>query len=323
LATTWSGCWADARLKPVNGETREQAILRLNGHYAGRANNHYRELSSAKEAAQRAEAQVSNLNTILQPFLRAFHQQQQALAQQEAMARVPDREADPDAYRTWLIEQDIQRRMAVDQQAAQQQQAWQQAQQEHAQAHQMLDVDERALAELENAVSTDQELAAAYSFVTNNGFRQAERLFPGEPPEKIQEFVQLAQQRDMRMYAQMGYSPVDAIKATYRDALELAGYSPAQASAEAAQVAPTVTAPAPQKPTIGSPTAARIERESAAGRARAVVSPAPGGSGAPTGDGIDITTMDEDALAEFALMSPQNAEYLSKRIQQTYGKRIR
>lgn len=312
---------SDARLRPVPNETREQALLRLNSHFSGRASSHYRELGETRREAQQAVAQVAQLTAVLSPFLAQWREAEMMRQREAQMAQIPDKEQDPVGYGIWLQEQNLRIQAQREQDAIRQQQAFQQQQAALAQAHQALDVDESALNELETAVQSDPEVATAYQFMTQASIRQAQRLFPEASEDEILEFVQLAQQRDMRTHAQLGMSIAEAVKTGYRDALELAGMHPAQAQAAADQAMPsTPSASAQGQRRTGSPTAARLERESAAGRARAVVSSAPPVGGAPMGDGLDVRNMDEDAMLDFALKSPQNAEALSKAIAKTFGK---
>lgn len=292
---------AEARLRPVEGETTEQALRRLNKHYAGRTSAHFGELRELK-------TELTGLKGMVTPLWQALQQQYEAQQREAAMRQVPDKEADPAAYNTWLMEQMLARqeqdRLAAEQAAA-----------EGEQQAALVGEDETALNDLVYGLENDAEVRDGYSFALQVSMQSAKQQYPTATPEQLEEVAKLSQQLMMRGLIRQGASPAGYYRNMYTTARNLlvgqngqnGNAAPAAQAATqpqappaqqpAAQPAPQPTpAPAPQPQ--GSQTAARLRAESAAAAARAVVSPGPAAGSPPTGEGIDLRQLDDEQAFE-------------------------
>lgn len=284
---------ADARLRPVQGETTEQALRRLSKHYSGRSRSHYEDLRGLKE-------ELGGVKQMIQPLWQALRDQAEAQQREAFMRQVPDKEADPQAYHTWLLEQTVQRQ--EEERQRNEEQAAQLAQQE-----QLVAVDEVALTDLVTGLESDGEVRDGYSFALQVGMKSAEKQFPNATPEQLEELAKLSQQLMMRGLVHHGASVSDYYRHMYATARSLIGGNGGGTQAQQQQAAAVVAeampqpmpqvAPAPAQPQ-GSPTAARLRAESAKAAARAVVSPGPAASSTPSGEGIDLRQLNDEQAFE-------------------------
>lgn len=301
----------DHGLRPITGETREAALVRLAEHLGGRATRHYTELREIRN-------EIGQQRQMLEPLLRAFHQQVTTQERAAAMARIPDRETDPEGYRTWLLEENLRLNLARDQTA-------EETAARSAEEEAVIGADEAMLSTLEEAINTRPDVAAAYEFATESALRAAATRFPEATEEQLLHFVRLAQLGDMRALKAANIDVTDVLLTQYNNARELLGLRPGQPM-PAAATQPAQPAPAP--PTIpapsagGSPTAARIAAQAASAGARAVVAPAAPASSAPsaTNGAMNIRGMSEDDWVDYALAHPEVD--LDAIIRDTYGKRV-
>lgn len=280
---------AEARLRPVEGETTEQALHRLVLHNQGRARAHHSDLKTTRD-------EVASLKQMIQPLWQALRENQLAQEQEAAMRTVPDKETDQPGYQTWLLEQVLQRQERERQQA-------EEAQAANAREEQLVTLDEAALGDLYGGLEKDEEVRAGYSFALQAGMAVLEQQYPNSTPEQREEFVKLSQQLNMRNLVRQGMGVSDFYRGMYRNTRQLLGvngngHATAQ---EQPAAAPQQAAPPAQQQRQGSPTAARLRADSAAAAARAVVSPSPAATRAPTGEGIDLRALDEDEALELGL----------------------
>lgn len=314
---------------PREGETAQQVWDRLDRHDRGRYDDH-------KRQRQEMKVQLDNMRSLIEPMARSFFERQQNEQRERAMAALPDPEADPIAYNRLLAEETLRRLTEREQNDAR-------TAQEQQQMNELLDMDDENVAELEQAIS-DPELHKAYSFVTQIGWRNAQRMFPDADDGAIQEFVQNAQILDMRNHRARGLNIAQSIRQTANDAWELArqlyggtgqpaavvaqalnggnGAQPAagNGNGHARQPAsPASPAPVPA-PNAGSPTAARLTREHAQATARSAVSGGAGGRGsAPSGEGIDLRRLTADEALKLALAGKITDEMLAAQLGASRG----
>lgn len=311
---------AEARLRPVEGETTEQALRRLWRHNEGRARSHHGDVKTLKD-------ELVGVKNMVQPLWQALQQQAEAQRREEMLRQVPDKEADPQAYQNWLMEQWMLRQEQERQEA--EQLAAQDAQQES-----LLTQDETALVDLQQGLSTEPEVRDGYSFALQVGMRSAEQQYPDASPEQLEELAKLSQQLMMRGLVRQGKSVSAYYRHMYAAAREVMGVgnghaTPQQQAAAATAVAqaqaapPAQAVPRAQAPPAakGSPTAARLKAESAAAAARAVVSPGPAASSPPTGEGIDLRQLDDEQAFELyqEFAKDGRADQWDRMVQEQFG----
>jgi len=264
-----------AGLKPVAGETREAALVRLVDHLHGKSSQIGRERAEMKR-------ELRDLNERLEPILRREYQERMAEMTRQQAAQIPDRETDPVAYSIWLQEQQALREQERDAAAAQA------AELEQANAMETAGFVELAVAlGQREGTPADPEAVAAYNAFAVAGYNAIAAKYPEASPEEIQEFLVLSQQDWVRGIKARGGNVVAQLVADYRQAQTLYGAG-----------APTAPPNGAQKPAAGAPrpgtAAASVAAEQARQRARsAVTRPAAARTSAAQPE-IDPATMSED-----------------------------
>lgn len=279
---------AEARLKPIQGEDDAAALRRLNRHYSGLSRKHF---SSVKNL----EEQVGRLTAIAESNARAEWEKIQQAQRERAMASMPDPEVEPEKYNRLLAEETL-RRLTERERVEAERQA------EEQRLSQVLDVDEQAFDALESEINSDPEAAAAYQFATDSGLQYVRTLYPDAPDDKVYELVQLVQQNEIRMHHARGMSYLDTARANMHAALNFAqryGYMPQPQQVQQAQAPQPVVQPQPQQANGnkgGSPTAQRLQAESAKAQARQAVSPSGSRpSAVPSNNGqIDLNSFESE-----------------------------
>lgn len=290
----------EARLPAIKGETREQSLSRLATHFAGRAKGHWAEIKELRDGQNR-------LQQSLEPLLRTFYSNVIAKEKEEYLSTIPDKESDPEGYRTWVGEEALRRLAAREESERTYMEQAAQARQREAEVEAILEIDESAVDELEEAVNSDPEIKSAFEFVTEIAMYNAETRFPDKTPEERRMAVQAAQLQDLRWMKQNGVPVGEAIKAAMNRTKEIL-------ARQSGQPAPApAPAPAPGKPR--SATADRVAREQA--RSRVAAAPA---ASAPLGTGdLDLRSLSEDEFVDAALDGRITDELIMK----TFGKSSR
>lgn len=289
-----------AGLRPVDNETNEQALKRLNRHWSGRAQKHYDEIRSLRTESNQ---QLLAMRQMVEPILRAEYQRHQQAEREALMAQIP--EPGTPEHQEWLTQQilrnQLEQQQTWQQQQIAQQQAWQQQQQQAA----LLASDSQALDELATVLDSDPDAASAYAAVTELGFAAAQDMYPDATPAQVEEFVRLSQLMDLRAFRDRGMPVADALKSSYQRMARAVGIassngSNGNANGNGSNGHATAVPQGGKKPAGGSPTAARQAAAHAQEQARRVVSPI-GRGGGPSGQGLDLTNLSEEEYVTMRL----------------------
>jgi hypothetical protein len=309
---------SEAELRPIAGETADQAQDRLYDHLTRRTKAHY---ARQRQLEETHAQEIRGLRESLDPIIRE-HYRRQTEAQTAALAAQMPEKGTPE-YAEWLLEENLRaqyeerERLEVERQTAEQQA------QEAAHQEQVRAVDDWAYERVQEGLGlipgaqADPEFATAYDVFTRMALHSARAYFPEASDDQLAEFVNLSQTIDFRKFASMGNDPREVLKGRLRELNRLlpAGAQTAsngngQAGTVAVAVTP-VSAPAvpPMPATTPSPTAQRMMNESAASAARAPVAvpvaTRAGGMGTPFPD-IDGLEEDDYVMAALNNLVPED-----------------
>lgn len=303
---------ARERLPTVANETDAAALRRLYDHQRQRADRlYYEEVKGTKAEARAAREELAEFKRAMSPLITAFSERQAEAQRELEAAKIP--EPGTPEFLAWQQQQILNKLNERDELDAEARQRAEEADR----IESVVLVDEAADAELDNALATDPEAKAAYEFAVQLGMRAVARAYPNASPDQLREVVALSHTLDMRNARANGIRVADLFKQRKADVIGLLGIAGASANGHAAAT------PAPVTTTngkAGSPTARQLAAAKAQAPARAVVSPTQTAIAAPTGDGVDFGSMDEDALLDYVLADPSNASEYSRWIQEKHGR---
>jgi hypothetical protein len=293
-------------LREVAGETAEQTYQRLARHLKGKGDRFYAEMQSAK-AEQAAHARgLAELRQVIEPLAREHFARQKAEQTAALAAEIPDKVADPMGYQIWLQEQILIR----DEEARQAEAV--RAQQEREQAEsaatfaELQQIDGAGFDALAFGLgkapgsTPDPELVRDYGILTNIAYKAVAAKWPNSTEEERLEFLENAQQLDVRDWVLAGVDPRQGVKDRVRELREMLGVAavPANGNGHGAAAAPASVPAAAAPPKTVSPTATQMQAEAAAAARRAPVTasvtarPAPATSG-PFPDASSFEDSDE------------------------------
>lgn len=303
---------ARERLPAVANETDSAALRRLYDHQRQRADRlYYEEVKGTKAEARAAREELAEFKRAMSPLITAFSERQAEAQRELEAAKIP--EPGTPEFLAWQQQQILNKLNERDELDAEARQRAEEADR----IESVVLVDEAADAELDNALATDPEAKAAYEFAVQLGMRAVARAYPNASPDQLREVVALSHTLDMRNARANGIRVADLFKQRKADVIGLLGIAGASTNGHAA-AAPAPVTPANGK--AGSPTARQLAAAKAQAPARAVVSPTQTAIAAPTGDGVDFGSMDEDALLDYVLADPSNASEYSRWIQEKHGR---
>lgn len=279
---------AQARLRPIPNETNEQASARLINHYSSRSSANWQELQTMRST-------VEGLRSLMEPMLRTFYRNQEMAQREAVMSQIPDKESDPQGYAIWLGEQNLRIQAERDRAAQEYALQGQTLAEENARLEEILSQDEEVIEYLGAAIEADPATAESYDLLTGMMIDQTRVNYPDASDEEVNEFVQLAQTLEMRAMRANGLDIPSTIRAKADATRKMMARFGVGGNGH------PQPAPAHTPPTIVSPTAARLERESSQAQARASVIPN-GPSAAPSGaGGYQLRGMSEDDFVDLAL----------------------
>ncbi len=295
-------------LREVAGETADQTYQRLARHLKGKGDRFYAEMQSAK-AEQAAHARgLAELRQVIEPLAREHFARQKAEQTAAMAAEIPDKVTDPMGYQIWLQEQ-ILIRDEEDRQAEAVRAQQQREQAENAATFaELKQIDDAGYGALAFGLGTvpgstpDPELVQDYRILTNIAYKAVAAKWPNSTEEERMEFLENAQQLDVRDWVLAGVDPRQGVKDRVRELREMLGVAavPANGNGHAAAAAPASVpaAAAAAPPKTVSPTATQMQAEAAAAARRAPVTasvtarPAPATSG-PFPDASSFEDSDE------------------------------
>ncbi len=308
---------SEAELRPIAGETADQAQDRLYDHLTRRTKAHY---ARQRQLEETHAQEIRGLRESLDPIIRE-HYRRQTEAQTAALAAQMPEKGTPE-YAEWLLEENLRaqyeerERLETERQAAEQQAL------EAAHQEKIREVDDWAYERVQEGLGlipgaqADPEFTTAYDVFTRMALHSARAYFPEASDDQLAEFVNLSQTIDFRKFASMGNDPREVLKGRLRELNRLLpsgsvngngnGQPATGASATPASVPPAVP---PTPATTPSPTAQRMMTESAASAARAPVAvpvaSRAGGMGTPFPD-IDGLEEDDYVLAALNNLVPED-----------------
>lgn len=308
----------EAGLREAPGETIDQAHDRLYDHLRARGSRFYNEAREQQRLLQQIAQETQAQRQALEPIIRDYYRREQAAKTEELAAQIPDPDVDPDAYRTWLAEEQLRRDDARRDEEMQRAEVYRQQQEQAQYQAELARLDETSYSAVAQGlglvpgVPADTEFVTAYDAMTKATYAGWQTRYPDASPDDLAELTSLSQQIDMRRYAELGYDPRVVIKgqaASLRQLLGGANGNGHQPQQQAQPVQPQ-QAPAPQaqpqsQPQVQapqpSPTAVRSQAAAAAVRAHQPLSPPPSARPATTGTLPDIGEMDEEDYVEAVL----------------------
>lgn len=212
------------KLPTVPGETIEAAYSRLSDHLYRKNSAMHLSVKEMRDAERARAAEVAGLRQSLEPMLRSWYQQQrQAQIEQEA-AQIPDK--DSPEYQVWLMEETLRRDDERRQQELESKQQQELTEQEREYQQQLAAIDQSGYTKvadglgLTQGTTADPEFQVAYDVYSEAAVVAARNYFPNAPDDKIQEFVALSQQLDIRRAEMNGMDIRDVMKGRYNALIE-------------------------------------------------------------------------------------------------------
>lgn len=256
----------------------------------------------AEQALREAAAEIQRLRSLVEPVVTRQAQEDQQRQQEEAMARIPNRETQRDEYNTLLNETILQRQLAWEAeqrrlQAEALQQNQQREEQDRLEAY-LADRDEGIQTEMSEAMQADPGLAQIVQSHLALTAYQLRAYDPEATDEEIESVVYLTHLREMVEAKNRGMPIADYYRQQalliQQTAAAFTGQAPANGNGAQPAVQPPTQAASAQtsrpsaqdSPAVGSPTGARVAREAARS---ATASGGPGRPGGAPG-GVDIPT---------------------------------
>lgn len=204
----------DNNLRSIPGESTEDAYRRLSIHLTGRTAAIHKRANRAEETHSR---ELAAIRQGLEPILREHYDRQRRAQLEEAAAQIPPR--DSPEYQVWLQEENLRRMDEREQREAEAAQRAQASAEQAYTAQQLAAVDNSGYAKvaeglgLSAGAEADPEFTAAFEILSQSAMTAARQYFTDAPEEKLQEFVALSQQLDIRRAEMNGVDIRDVLKA--------------------------------------------------------------------------------------------------------------
>lgn len=270
-----------------DGESDAEFLERDSREQRARARRAEQERQELEGHLRRMAEEQQQLRSMMEPFLREQYRQAHEQQQRQQMAAIPDREADPEGWRDFMLEQNLRLTLEQQQRLEQQQQHAALLQQQQAaaleQAQRVYEFDSAWSGELDEAL-TDPEVETAYQAYLAAQVEQARFQFPEANDEDIFTLVRNDNVLEARSWHSSGISMADGIRAKVR-------------VLQAAMARLRPTAPAQNgRQQVASPTAQRVASEAARVRQQQAVSSAgsPGRAGGIPGQSLDPSLFESE-----------------------------